>query len=72
MGQALRRASGRLRTSAADKSPAPPIKTTVDPTPPAVPFNKVSGDSAVNNSCKYIHICNMYVCVKFVRVCWEV
>ncbi|KAL8158033.1 hypothetical protein AgCh_002663 [Apium graveolens] len=50
MGQALRRASGRLRTSAADKSPAPPIKPTVDPTPPAVPFDKVSGDSSVPNS----------------------
>ncbi|KAK1387602.1 Integrator complex subunit like [Heracleum sosnowskyi] len=50
MGQALRRASGRLRSSAVDKSPAPPIKTTVGPTPPAVPSDKVFGDSAVPNS----------------------
>ncbi|XP_017225753.1 uncharacterized protein LOC108201922 [Daucus carota subsp. sativus] len=46
MGQALRRASGKLRTSAGDKSPAPPqIKNPVGPTPPAVPFDKVSGGS---------------------------
>lgn len=69
MGQALRRASGRLRSSAVDKSPAPPIKTPLGPTPPAVPFDKVSGDSAVSDSSMYTYIYDICMCV---YVCWKV
>lgn len=61
MGQALRRASGKLRTSAGDKSPAPPqIKNPVGPTPPAVPFDKVSGGSdGPDKISKCVFVCVM-------------
>lgn len=50
MGQALRRASGRIQSSG--KSPAPRIKNTVEPISPAVPLDKVPSNSSVSDSIK--------------------
>lgn len=61
MGQALRRASGRLPSSAVDKSPPPHFNKTVGPTPPAVPFDKVSADTPVPDSSKYVCLCKSII-----------